>query len=65
MSQRPVQQVDDSIIHHNVRPVGKVQWVHGCAHHGVKVAEDEPLQGLHQVGGQRNGSVIVRLFSVR
>lgn len=63
MIQRPVQQVDGCmmmaaddgcIIYSNDRPLGKLP----------KVAEDDPLHGLHQVGCHGNRYVVVGILNV-
>lgn len=46
-----VQQVDDSVCHTYARSIGKLQWIHLVEHEMTEVAQDEPLNGLHQVRG--------------
>lgn len=50
MSQRSVQQVNYSINYTDVWAVGKLQQIFYGADYKPKVAENEPLHGLHQVG---------------
>ena len=51
----------DSILHSDTMPVGNMQGVKCWLHQRVKVVQDEPLHGLHQVGSQCYQSVKIEL----
>ena len=54
-------QIDDSVLHSDTRPVGELQGLKRRAHQRAKVVQDEPLQGLHQVGSQSYRSRVIGL----
>ena len=61
MSVDSVQQVDDAVLNSQAGLVGELQWVGEGPDHRPKLLQDEPLQGLHNVGRQSHRSVVLRV----
>ncbi|KAI3368692.1 hypothetical protein L3Q82_025685 [Scortum barcoo] len=65
VSEGGVKEVDDGIIHPDVRLVGELQRVHEGAHQRAQMDKDQSLQRLHQMRHQSYGPVAVELLGVR
>ncbi|KAI3371773.1 hypothetical protein L3Q82_024329 [Scortum barcoo] len=65
VSEGGVKEVDDGIIHPDVRLVGELQRVHEGAHQRAQMGEDQSLQRLHQMRRQSYRPVAVELLGVR
>ncbi|KAI3374072.1 hypothetical protein L3Q82_022644, partial [Scortum barcoo] len=65
VSEGGVKEVDDGIIHPDVRLVGELQRVHEGAHQRAQMGEDQSLQRLHQMRRQSYRPVAVELLGVQ
>ncbi|XP_025761008.1 uncharacterized protein LOC102082603 [Oreochromis niloticus] len=54
-----IEQIDDGVLCSETRLIGKLKGIQMWSENGSQLVQDEPFQGLHDVGGQCHGPVIL------